>query len=268
MALQSNVLSHLRQKKSFPALFLILILLAITVVEYIFVYMNVAYGIILALLLTVLIYVAVSLPKIENDVTKAAESLALVPLYILFTSSLPWFFIEQLYLLPAVYSIILALVFFHIYDKNIELKSLGLSFAGSGKWIILCSLIAIPTGAIEYYVLKPEPAFPFFELKNLFRDIFYMFLFVALAEELLFRGLIQTNLQRVFGTRLGLFLASYLFGIMHMTWRSIPELFFTFFAAILIGYIYNKSRNLMGPIFLHGVNNTALVGVLPYMLGG
>lgn len=246
--------------------FLILILLAITAVEYIFVYMNVAYGIILALFLTVLIYVAVSLPGEETPVTRAAESLALVPLYILFTSSLPWFFIEQLYLLPAVYSIVLALVFFHIHDKNIGLKTLGLNLEGSGKWIILCSLIAIPTGTIEYYVLKPEPAFPFFEVKNLLRDFLYMLLFVGLAEELLFRGLIQTDLQRVFGTRLGLLLTSYLFGIMHMTWRSTLELLFTFFAALLIGHIYNRSRNLMGPIFLHGVNNTVLVGILPYML--
>jgi membrane protease YdiL (CAAX protease family) len=51
-----------------------------------------------------------------------------------------------------------------------------------------------------------------------------------------------------------------------MTWRSVLELLFTFLAALLIGYIYNKSRNLMGPIFLHGVNNTVLVGILPYML--
>ena len=245
---------------------LILILIAITLVEYVFVYTNVAYGIVLALLLVVAIYVAVSMPKEENDVTKAAESLALVPLYILFTSSLPWFFIEQQYLLPAVYSIVLALVFFHIYDKKIDLESIGISFSGAWKWIILCSLIAIPTGTIEYFVLKPEPALPYFQLKYLLRDFFYMLVFVGVAEEILFRGLIQTDLQRVFGTRMGLFLASYLFGIMHMTWRSTAELLFTFFAAILIGYIYNRSRNLMGPIFLHGVNNTVLVGILPYLL--
>jgi hypothetical protein len=246
---------------------LILILLAITAVEYIFVYTNVAYGIILSLLLVVVIYVAISLPKEETEVTRAAESLALVPLYILFTSSLPWFFIEQHYLLPAVYSIVLALVFFHIYDKNIDMDSIGVRLSGSGKWILLCILIAIPTGSIEYFVLRPEPAFPVFQMKYLLRDFIYMLIFVGVAEELLFRGLIQTDLQRVFGTRLGLFLASYLFGVMHMTWRSGMELLFTFFAALLMGYIYNRSRNLLGPIFLHGVNNTILVGILPYLLG-
>ena len=246
--------------------FLILILIAITVVEYIFVYTNVAYGIVLALVLVVAIYVAVSLPGEENPVTRAAESLALVPLYILFTSSLPWFFIDQEYLLPAAYSIVLALVFFHVYDKDIDLRGIGLTFSGAWKWILICSLIAIPTGTIEYYVLKPEPALPSFEVKYLLRDFFYMLVFVGVAEELLFRGLIQTDLQRVFGMRNGLLLTSYLFGVMHMTWRSSAELLFTFFAALLIGYIYNRSKNLMGPIFLHGVNNTVLVGILPYVL--
>lgn len=246
--------------------FLILILIAITAVEYIFVYTNVAYGIVLALFLVVAIYIVVSMPRRENDITKAAESLALVPLYILFTSSLPWFFIEQQYLLPAVYSIILALVFFHIHDKNIDLRSIGFRLSGAGKWIVLCSLIAIPTGTVEYLVLKPEPSLPFFQFKYLLRDFFYMLIFVGVAEELLFRGLIQTDLQRVFGMRGGLLLASYLFGVMHMTWRSSAELLFTFFAALIMGYIYNRSGNILGPIFLHGVNNTILVGVLPYLM--
>jgi hypothetical protein len=251
-----------------PGIFLISILLGITVIEYIFVYMDVRFGIILALFLTIAIYVAVSIPKTESNVTKAAESLALVPLYVLFTSSLPWFFIEQVYLLPAVYSIILSLVFFHIYDKKIELRELGLTLEGSGKWILIGAIIAIPTGTIEYYVLRTEPAFPFFALQNLIRDFIYMLLFVSLAEELLFRGLIQRDLQNVFGDGKGLFLAAYLFGIMHMTWRSIPELFFTFFAGYLMGYMYTKTKSLMGPISLHAVNNTVLVGILPYLLGG
>lgn len=46
-----------------------------------------------------------------------------------------------------------------------------------------------------------------------------MVLFVGLAEELLFRGIIQTDLQRIFGKLPGLLSASYLFGIMHLTWR-------------------------------------------------
>lgn len=200
-------------KPKLSTLFIILIFVAIAVLEYIFVYMNVAYGIILALFLTILIYVVVSIPRFETDVTRAAESLALIPLYVLFTASLPWFFIKQAYILPAVYSIILSLCFVHIYEKRIDLKDVGLTTTNWRKWLIIGSIIGIPTGIIEYLVLLPEPAFPAFQL----RDYVYMILFVGLAEELLFRGIIQTDLQRIFGKLPGLLSASYLFGIMHLT---------------------------------------------------
>lgn len=246
-------------------LFIVSIFVAIALLEYVFVYMNVAYGIILALFLTIFIYVVVSIPRFETDVTKAAESLALIPLYVLFTSSLPWFFIKQAYILPAVYSIILSLCFVHIYEKRIDLKDIGLTTTNWRKWLIIGSIIGIPTGIVEYLVLLPEPAFPAFQLRYLLRDYIYMVLFVGLAEELLFRGIIQTDLQRIFGRLPGLLSASYLFGIMHLTWRSVPELMFTFLAGYLLGYIYNRTGSLTAPIFLHGVNNVMLVAVMPYL---
>lgn len=247
------------------ALFLASIFAAITILEYVFVYTNVGYGIILALFLTILIYAGASIPKLETEATKAAESLALIPLYILFTSSLPWFFIKQEYLLPAVYSIILGLCFLHIYEKRINLREVGLTQKRWLKWAIAGSVIGIPTGIIEYLVLLPEPAFPAFQLRYLLRDYVYMTLFVGLAEELLFRGMIQTDLQKVFGKHTGRISAAYIFGIMHLTWRSVPELIFTFFAGYLLGYLYNKTRSLTAPIFMHGMNNVVLVAVLPYL---
>ncbi|MDI6655002.1 MAG: CPBP family intramembrane metalloprotease [Candidatus Hydrothermarchaeota archaeon] len=246
-------------------LFLLSIFLAITLLEYVFTYTDIAYGIILALFLTIFIYVVVSMPRFETDATRAAESLALIPLYVLFTSSLPWFFIKQEYVLPAVYSIILGLCFLHVYEKGISLEDAGLKTKNWFKLAVIGSLIGIPTGIAEYLVLLPEPAFPVFQIHYFLRDCVYMVLFVGLAEELLFRGIIQTDLQKIFGKLPGLLSASYLFGIMHLTWRSLPELLFTFWAGCLLGYVYNRTNSLTAPIFLHGVNNVMLVAVLPYL---
>jgi membrane protease YdiL (CAAX protease family) len=66
--------------------------------------------------------------------------------------------------------------------------------------------------------------------------------------------------------RWGIFGASFLFAVMHLTWRSVPELGFVFLAA-LIGGIYYKTNSLTAPIVAHGVNNVMLVAVLPYLLG-
>ena len=95
-------------------LFLLAIFIAITATEWIFAYKDVTYGIGLALFLAIGIYIVISVTHLSQPIIDCAESLALIPLYILFTSSLPWFFINQQYLLPAVYSTILALCVWHI----------------------------------------------------------------------------------------------------------------------------------------------------------
>lgn len=254
-------------KKSLSAIFIITIIAGITVAEYVFAYMDVSYGILLALLITLTIYIVVSvtIKKVSQSLVDCAESLALIPLYILFTSSLPWFFIDQQLLLPAVYSTILALCFWHVYYKGISLTEIGFRKENMLKYLLLGLCLGIPLGTMEYFIITPAPAFPTFEFKYMFRDLIYMVFFVGLAEELLFRGLVQRDLTNMFGARWGLLGASFLFMVMHLTWRSVPELGYIFLAGMILGYIYQKTNSLVAPIFLHGVANTMLVAVLPYL---
>ena len=247
-------------------LFLSAILVAITLTEWIFAYKDVAYGIGLALFVAMGIYLVVSVMRLRQPIINCAESLALIPLYILFTSSLPWFFINQQYLLPAVYSTILALCLWHIYQKKLSFSELGFKKDKWLKYVVLGIIIGIPVGAVEYFTIYPAPAFPTFEVKYLLRDMVYMFCFVGLGEELLFRGLVQSDLTKAVGWKWGLILASFMFAVMHLTWRSIPELFFVFIAGLIVGYIYHKTKSLVGPIVLHGTGNVILVAVMPYLI--
>ncbi|MBE9593811.1 MAG: hypothetical protein IMF19_10065, partial [Proteobacteria bacterium] len=112
-------------KKLFPTLFIVLIFVGIVVTEWVFAYENVGYGIMLALFMVLAIYTIVSVTQLDRNFSDSAESLALLPLYILFTSSLPWFFIDQQFLIPAVYSIIIALCGWYIYEKDISLTEIG-----------------------------------------------------------------------------------------------------------------------------------------------
>ncbi len=248
-------------------LFIVAIGVLIAVCEWVFAYQNVAYGIVIALGLAIGIYIMLSTLRFEPRITNCGESLALIPLYILFTSSLPWFFISQQYLLPAVYSVILGLCLWHVYQKKLSLKQLfGFSKEKLLKYSLLGLAIGIPLGAGEYFILHPSPAFPTFEVKYLLRDMAYMLLFVGIGEELLFRGLIQRDLEKAFGWKWGLFGASLMFAIMHLTWRSIPELGFVFVAGLVLGFLYWKTKSLVAPIVAHGVNNVILVSVLPYLV--
>ena len=247
-------------------LFILAVLAAITTAEWIFAYKDVAYGIGLALFLAIGIYLIVSVARLSQPIINSAESLALIPLYILFTSSLPWFFINQQYLLPAVYSTILALCLWHIYQKKLSFSELGFKKDKWLKYVLVGIAMGIPLGMLEYYILQPAPAFPAFEVKYLLRDIVYMTCFVGLGEELLFRGLVQRDLMKALGWKWGIVLASLMFAVMHLTWRSIPELGFVFFAGLLLGCLYYKTRSLVAPIVMHGTNNVILVAVMPYLM--
>jgi len=247
-------------------LLILAIITAITGCEYLFVYKDVAYGIGMALFLALGIYATISIVRLNQPVTDCAGSLALIPLYILFTSSLPWFFINQQYLLPAVYSIVLALSLWHTYQNKLSLKTL---FGFRKETFLRYSLIGLAAGVVlgtgEYFVLRPAPAFPTFELQYLLRDMIYMLLFVGLGEEFLFRGLLQNDLMKVFGGKGGLILASLIFMVMHLTWRSVPELVFVFISSLILGAAYWKTKSLVFPIVAHGINNVMLVAVLPYI---
>jgi len=250
----------------YPALLIAVICLGITFCEWVFAYHDVAYGIILALFLALIIYMVIPIAKMGRAFTDCAESLVLLPLYILFTSSLPWFFLSQEWLLPAVYSAVLALCAWHIYRKNISLRDIGFRSDKMLKYIVFGVVLGLPLGTIEYFIITPVAAFPTFEIKYLVRDLVYMVVFVSVGEELLFRGLVQRDMMNLLGWKLGLLGASLMFGVMHLTWRSIPELGFTFLVGVVLGYVYYRTRSLTTPIIAHGVGNTVLVAVLPYIL--
>ena len=147
----------LERKKvgTWQVFFIVAIMAGIVVSEYIFAYHNVAYGIVIALALVLITYLVLSIFHLHRGIINCGESLVLVPLYILFTSSLPWLFINQ----------------------------------------------------------------------------------------------------------------QFLFAVMHLTWRSVPELGFVFIAGLVLGAFYLRTKSLVGPIIVHGVNNVMLVAVLPYLIG-
>lgn len=82
---------------------------------------------------------------------------------------------------------------------------------------------------------------------------FLVFLFVAVSEEMLFRGYILRNLATSSNRSLALVLSSLLFAFFHsanpnLTWISYTNLFL---AGILLGLLYLITKNLWFPIGLH-----------------
>jgi len=111
---------------------------------------------------------------------------------------------------------------------------------------------------------------------------------VALAEEALFRGYIQTKMGSVMGPTRAIFFQAILFGLWHIVgWIAplkISGMAFHFASGFLFGIVqgayFRHTRNLAGPIALHALTNAvsggATVGLLsivggsrmPYMIAG
>jgi len=102
----------------------------------------------------------------------------------------------------------------------------------------------------------------------------YALLFVALGEEILFRGYIQSRLNEAFGCHYrffgvswgwGVIIASLLFGFWHILNPFNPFLgkfdlawqwgLWTFFAGLILGYLREKTGSVLAPTILHGVIN-------------
>lgn len=246
-----------------PAILLAIVLVFIT--ENVLVYVSAALGILLILVSTVVVYALISVLKMSENTAVAIENISILLIYILLVSALPWFFLRQEFLVPAVYSLVLALCFWRIRSRNLTLESIGMT-----KWntkdCMLGMILGIPFGIIECFVLRPLPATPSFDVFYFLQTAAYMLIFVGLGEELLFRGLIQNSLVKVMGTIPGIFWTGITFAAMHTVWRSVPELFFTFGAGLMLGAFYQRTGRLLGPIVLHATNNVILLAVMPFLI--
>jgi uncharacterized protein len=272
LALGLNALSALSRPKWMGDARIVMLaaLAAIGVVETVFVYGSAAISAILSLALAVGFAGAAAVVPMRAPLARCLEALALVPLYILLTASLPWFFLDRQLWLPVIYALVLALCLWHLQGRYVSvgrLVGLHLGARGLARAALLGLAIGVPSGTMEFLVL-PQPAVPVLAPVALLRDVVYMLFFVGLGEELLFRGIIQRELTEAVGWKWALFLASLLFSIMHLTWRSAPEMVFTFLAGAFFGYLYRRTGNLAACTIYHAVNNVMLVAIAPHFLRG
>jgi membrane protease YdiL (CAAX protease family) len=91
-------------------------------------------------------------------------------------------------------------------------------------------------------------------------DYLEIFLFVALLEELFFRGFLQTLLSNTFGSWLaGQTVVSVVFGLFHVLHRPFPNWRYVVLASVagwFYGSAFRKSQNLMASTWMHAAVDT------------
>ncbi|WP_019123193.1 type II CAAX endopeptidase family protein [Brevibacillus massiliensis] len=79
---------------------------------------------------------------------------------------------------------------------------------------------------------------------------------VPFAEEIFFRGIIQTYLVRRWGAVWGILLSSFWFALVHVDVALFPPLFAI---GLALGIIRHRFQSIWGSVILHSLNNTASV---------
>jgi membrane protease YdiL (CAAX protease family) len=93
-----------------------------------------------------------------------------------------------------------------------------------------------------------------------------MFVFVGAVEELIFRCILQTRLEKALGLKSGILLSGALFGIMHSSYGILNEILFASIFGIILGFIFQRTRSFPFILLIHGCANVLLFGIFPTIL--
>jgi len=96
--------------------------------------------------------------------------------------------------------------------------------------------------------------------------LFYQFMYVAVAEEVFFRGYVQNNIlrltnpgkdgQRSLWKWQSIVLSAACFAVAHIIIQGRIILALTFLPGLVLGWLFIRTRSLLAPILFHGLANT------------
>ncbi|UCG49585.1 MAG: CPBP family intramembrane metalloprotease [Phycisphaerales bacterium] len=134
-----------------------------------------------------------------------------------------------------------------------------------------CALIFPPTltalWLLRYGGLQPplRPATP--QSGQWFAWLFYQFMYVAVAEEIFFRGYLQRNIRRLVraakwgralpGQWAPIVIAAACFAAAHVIVQGRMVSALTFLPGLVLGWLFVKTRSLLAPILFHGLANVS-----------
>jgi len=136
---------------------------------------------------------------------------------------------------------------------------------------VLCTtcVIVFPLLFACIFLLKhfevPLPLCPVIPEKRWFSWSVYQFMYVAVAEEMFFRGYLQSNVLRLlamfvqkksaFLELIGIITSAAVFAISHSVLLGSVVPIITFFPGLIFGWLFVKTKSLLAPVLFHGLAN-------------
>lgn len=154
-----------------------------------------------------------------------------------------------------------------IINQRNSLKEIGITTKHLLIYIILAIPLSFLLGLGEYLIIEPEHLIPDLTFVNLLKLTFVMVFFVGLIEELIFRSILQTRLEKILTFPEALLITGILFGLMHSGYGTYYEIIYTCEVGLLLGFIFHKTRSLPFIAITHGLINVFLFGIFPFIIG-
>ena len=254
------IASHFKMLR-YPYLYLVLIGVAELVTAY-YMYWG---GVVHFAVLVALFLHSVFIPnKYLSDMLTA---IACAPLIRILSLSTPLEFFSQISWFAVISIPIFITAFTIAYVQGLSAKQIFLSRPKIRYWPLetIIIIIAFGIGILEYQLLKPSPLAEFNTIAMI-APALILIINTGFLEELVFRGLMQHNAQRLAGFH-GIIFVSALFGTLHITNLVFWDIIVAGSAGFLFALVVRKTGNIWGMSMAHGVANISLFLIAPHWFG-
>jgi membrane protease YdiL (CAAX protease family) len=205
--------------------------------------------------------------KFPSDTKNVLQSLLLLLQMRIINLAMPQFFTLTLLWYPLIYGVMFIPVYYVTKKQKITSQDIGVDLKRWYIYLPAALLVGTAMALLEFRILHPVSMITNLQINNLLLIVMVMFVFVAAVEELIFRSILQTRLEKVFGSYKAVLLSAALFGIMHAGYGLVSEVLFAAFFGAVLGFIYLKTRSFPFILVIHGTANVLLFGVLPIVSG-
>jgi hypothetical protein len=191
-------------------------------------------------------------------------SLAFAPLIRIMSLTLPLIAFPEMYwyLLTSLPLFAAALVAGRAFAYS--WRDLGLNLRGLPLQLLI-SLVGLGLGFFEYRILNPDPLISSLDWTSFWLPALILLISTGLLEEVIFRGLLQRSIGLSLGYWWGILYVAALFAVLHVGYKSLPDVLFVFAVGVLFGWIVERTGSLVGVTLAHGLTNIMLFLVMPFL---
>lgn len=258
-----NEINNIRPTKTQSSILICYIVILIFS-EVVTTYDMTSWGIGLQVLLITCLVINSTLTK-STKFSYLLQAMVLLPLIRIMSLSIPVIELEPLYWLALMAIPIMAAIWILMQSQHISREMAGLN-AKNLPLQILVGLTGLGFGFVEYLIFQPTAFIPDLNPVNIVFASSIIIFSTGLLEELVFRGIIQRNAENIMGKIWGIIFTSVLFTGFNISWNSSMDIIFIFAVSTCYGYVFQKTRSILGISISHGLCNVLLFIILPFFL--